>query len=107
MDLRQYYQKIREKEASFKDPYPVVVSRETGDGGKDGVLTEVTPQIAARMLVDGTATEASEDQATEFRGLQAEERRLAQEAAEAAKVQVAVVTTDELKRIKGGKPGKA
>jgi hypothetical protein len=107
MDLRQYYQKIREKQESFKDPYPVVVSQETGDGGKNGVLTEVTPQIAARMLIDGTATEASEDQATEFRGLQAEERRLAQEAAEAAKVQVAVVTSDDFRRLKGGKPGKA
>ena len=107
MDLRQYYQKIREKQASFKDAYPIVVSLETGDGGKTGVLTEVTPPIAARMVVDGTAIEASEDQATEFRGLQAEERRLAQEAAEAAKVQIAVVTTDDFKRIKGGKPGKA
>ncbi|MGD0868226.1 MAG: hypothetical protein ABSB88_01640 [Bryobacteraceae bacterium] len=106
MDLRQYYQKIREKEAAFKDPFPVLVSRETGDGGKNGVLTEVTPQIAARMVIDGTAQEASEEQAREFRKQQAEVRRMAQEAAEAAKVLVAVVTTDEFKRIKGGKPGK-
>jgi len=40
MDLRQYYQKISEKEAAFKEPYPVVVSLETGDGGKTGVLTK-------------------------------------------------------------------
>ena len=106
MDLRQYYQKIREKEAAFKDPYPVLVSRETGDGGKVGVLTEVTCQIAARMVVDGTAQEASEEQAREFRKQQAEVLRLAQEAAEAAKVQVTVVTTEEFKRIRGGKPGK-
>ncbi len=106
MDLRQYYQKISEKEASFKNPYPIVMSLETGDGGKTGVLTEVTPPIAARMVVEGTAIEASEDQATEFRGLQAEERRLAHAAAEAKKVQIAVVTTDELRRIKGAKPGK-
>ena len=107
MDLRQYYQKISEKEASFKDPYPIVVSLDTGDGGKTGVLSEVTPAIAARMLVDGTAIEATEDQATEFRGLQAEERRLAHAAVEAQKVQIAVVTTDDFRRIKGGKPGKA
>ena len=106
MDLRQYYQKIREKEASFKDPYPVLVSRETGDGGKHGVLTEVTRQIAARMTIDGTAQEASEEQAGEFRKRQAEVMRLAQEAAEASKVQVAVVTTEEFRRLKGGKPGK-
>ena len=106
MDLRQYYQKIREKESSFKDPYPVLVSRETGDGGKNGALTEVTRQIAARMLVDGTAQEASEEQAREFRRQQAEGLRLAQEAAEASKVQVAVLTTEEFRRIKGGKPGK-
>ena len=106
MDLRQDYQKIREKEGTFKDPYPVLVSRETGDGGKVGVLTEVTRQIAARMVVDGTAQEASEEQAREFRKQQAEVLRLAQEAAEAAKVQVTVVTTEEFKRIRGGKPGK-
>ena len=106
MDLRQYYQKIREQEACFKDPYPVLVSRETGDGGKNGVLTEVTRQIAARMLVDGTAKEASEEQAREFRKQQAEGLRLAQEAVEAARVQVAVLTTEEFKRIRGGKPGK-
>jgi hypothetical protein len=105
--VRQYYQRIRDKEASFKYPYPIVVSVETGDGGKTGVLTEVTAAIAARMVVDGTAIEASEDQATEYRGLQAEERRLAQEAAEAAKVQVAVVTSDDFRRLKGGKAGKA
>ena len=106
MDLTQYYQKIREKEAAFKDAYPVLASRETGDGGKVGVLTEVTRQIAARMVVDGTAQEVSEEQAKEFRKQQSEGLRLAQEAAEANKVQVTVVTTEEFKRIKGGKPGK-
>jgi len=107
MDLRQYYQKISEKEAAFKEPYPVVVSLETGDGGKTGVLTEVTAAVAAKMIVEGTAMEATEDQATEFRGLQAEERRLAQAAAEAKKVQIALVSSDEFRQIKGGKPGKA
>jgi hypothetical protein len=106
MDLRQYYQKIHETEAAFKDPYPVVVSKETGDGGKLGMLTEVTRQIAARMLVDGLAQEATEEQAREFRKQQAEVSRLAQEAAEANKVQVAMVTTEEFKRIKGVRPGK-
>jgi len=106
MDLKQYYQKIREKEASFKDPYPVMVSVETGDGGKQGVISEVTPAIAARMVVEGTAQEATEDQARAFRKQRTESARLAAEAAEAAKVQVAVVTTDELKRIKGVKTGK-
>jgi hypothetical protein len=57
-------------------------------------------------VVDGTAQEVSEEQAKEFRKQQSEGLRLAQEAAEANKVQVAVVTTEEFKRIKGGKPGK-
>src|SRR5690242_15334289 len=63
MDLKIYYQKVREKRASIAEAFPVVVSQETGDGGKDGVLTEVTPDLAAKMIVDGTAHLASAEEA--------------------------------------------
>ena len=42
MDLRAYYQKIRDTEAEITEAFPMVVSLATADGGKEGVLTEVT-----------------------------------------------------------------
>ena len=47
MDLRQYYQKIRDTKAKIADPFPVVESCETPDGGPAGRLTEVTAALAA------------------------------------------------------------
>jgi hypothetical protein len=55
MDLQLYYQKIREFAATIEEEFPVLVSRETADGGKNGTLTEVTAKLAAKMVVDGTA----------------------------------------------------
>ena len=101
MNLRQYYQKIHETEASINDPYPIVVGKNADNGGSANVLTEVTPDIAARMLVEGTADLASEQQAAAFRQRQAEAVRRAREAADAAQVRVAVVSADEIRKLRG------
>ena len=42
MDIRVYFQKIREIERNIQDPYVVVVSLETPEGGKPGRATEVS-----------------------------------------------------------------
>jgi hypothetical protein len=55
MDLRGYYQKIREVEATIADAYAVIVSLETPDGGKAGTQTEVPRSLAAKMIVSGMA----------------------------------------------------
>jgi len=64
MDLRVYYQKIRDIESKIPGQYAVVVSLPTPDGGKAGTITEVSRRVAAKMVVDGTAKLAS-DTATE------------------------------------------
>jgi molybdenum-dependent DNA-binding transcriptional regulator ModE len=101
MDLKLYYQKIREMESKIKEAFPVVVSVETPDGGKAGVLTEVTPGIAAKMLVEGAARLATAEEATAFAAANAEARRAAEQLAAAAKVQFAVLSTAELNKLKG------
>ena len=53
MDLRAYYQKIREIETRIEEAFAIVVSLETGDGGKAGIATEVSRGIAAKMVVEG------------------------------------------------------
>jgi hypothetical protein len=55
MDLKGYYQKVKEIEAKIEELFTVIVSLETGDGGKGGTQTEVSRSLAARMVVEGIA----------------------------------------------------
>ena len=55
MDLRIYYQKVRDLEAKIAEEFPFVISKETPDGGKAGVRTQVPKRIAAKMIVEGLA----------------------------------------------------
>jgi XTP/dITP diphosphohydrolase len=60
MDLKVYYQKLRQVEAELTQPHVVVVSCETPDGGRAGVLSEVPRTIAAKMIVEAKARAAFE-----------------------------------------------
>jgi hypothetical protein len=102
MDLRIYYQKIRDAQATISDPHPVIVSRETPDGGKEGTLTEVPSAIAAKMVVEGAARLATAEETQNYRRARAEAKRIADEAEAARKVQVTVVSASELERLRGG-----
>jgi hypothetical protein len=101
MDLKLYYQKVRDTASKIADPFPVVVSKESTDGGKDGIFTEVTRSIAAKMLVEGLVRLATLAEAEAFRLLQAEAKRAADQVAAMARVQLAVLSTDELNSLKG------
>ena len=100
MDLRIYFQKIRDVEEKLVQEFAVVVSHETGDGGKAGTLTEVVPRVAARLIVDGLARLATLEESTAFQAAQAEAKRVADQLAAAAKVQLAVLSTGELDKLK-------
>lgn len=100
MDLTAYYQKIRATEATITDAFPVVESLATADGGKAGVFTEVTRDIAAKMIVEGEAQLATSAEAAAFRASQAAAKTAAAQAAAASKVQFSVLTTAELNKLK-------
>lgn len=106
MDLKVYYQKLRTAESQIGDEYPVIVSKETADGGKPGRLTEVTRAVAAKMTVDGAARLATAEEAKAYRDAQAEAKRLADHAAEAAKVQLTLVSASEMARLTGARKEK-
>ncbi len=91
MDLRAYYQKVRETESAMTSPYAVVVSLATPDGGKAGVVTEVPTPIGARMVVEGAARQATETEVRNFREQQTAAKQAADDAVTASKVQVVVV----------------
>jgi hypothetical protein len=101
MDLRVYYQKLRQIESQIAEAHPVVVSNETPDGGKEGVRTEVARTIAARMVTDGRARLATEEEAAEFRNAVAASRKALEQAASASRVALSVVPEAELQMLRG------
>lgn len=100
MDLKHYYQKIRDIEAKIVDAFPLVVSRETADGGKEGTKTEVPKRLAAKLIVEGVARLANQEEAAQFQALQAEAIRAAEQLAAASKLQVTVLSNNDLERLK-------
>ncbi len=83
MDLRAYYQKIRKIEADIKESDVVIVSRQTPDGGKPGVKSDVPRSVAARLIAEEKADMASPDEAGQFRAEVEVKWKAAEEAAAA------------------------
>lgn len=81
MDLRVYYQKLRKIEEDLAEAYVVVVSKETPDGGRAGVLTETPRRVAARMILEGKADRASAEKTKQFRDQAAKAKRTADQQA--------------------------
>lgn len=105
MDLQLYYQKIRETETKIADEFALVVSLETSDGGKSGRKTEVPRRLAAKLLVEGQVRLATKDEVKAHRESLAEAVRLAERAAAAAKLQLTVLSTNELDRLRSDARG--
>ena len=89
-------------EDSLKDPSVVVVSLDTPDGGRQGLRTEVPRRIAAKMVVEGGARLATPDEAREFQEQKTEARRQAEQLAAASRMQFAVLSPSELRKLKAG-----
>ena len=100
MDLRDFFKRIRDVESTIVGPDALVVSHDTPDGGKAGVVTETSRGIAARLIAEGRARLATPDEAVshhEAIGVAVEQAELA---ALADRVQVAVVSDAELDSIR-------
>jgi hypothetical protein len=100
MDLRVYYKKIRDMEATIADEFPIVVSKETADGGRRGTKTEVSRQVAARLVVDGIADLAEPPEVDAFRKAMAEARRVAEQASASANMHLTVLSAADLAELK-------
>ncbi len=103
MDLKVYYQKLRQVEAGISAADVVVVSVETPDGGRAGVKTEVPRLVAARMLVDGKARLANAEEEAQYREKAAEARQAAEQAAAASKVQFTVLSEADMRLLRKAK----
>jgi hypothetical protein len=100
MDLRMFYQKLRKIEQEIADPHVVVVSNETPDGGRAGQKSEVSRNIAAKLLVEGRARLATPEEEAEFRGVIDQALQVAEQRALAQKIQVNVVSEADFLAIK-------
>ena len=99
MDVKQYFKKIREIESTLGDPFPLVVSLETANGGKAGAPCEVSRSVAAQLIVEGRAALATDEQKTRFRQQEEAARRAAEKAELARRIQVAIVTDSEIETV--------
>lgn len=101
MDLKQYFRKIRELTDSIAEEYPLVVSLDTPDGGKAGRMSEVARSSAAKLIVEGRAVLASPQQRDEFEAKRAAQRKAAEMAEAARRIQVTVLPEADLQHFAG------
>jgi len=92
VDLRQYFRKIRDVEAGLSEPFPIVTSLETADGGKAGTISEVPRSIAAKMIVEGRAVLADDTERDRYRQHQLESKTAAEKADLGQRLHVAFVS---------------
>jgi phage terminase Nu1 subunit (DNA packaging protein) len=100
MDIRMYFEKIKEAESAISDAFVVVSSLQTPDGGKAGNLTEVTRTVAAQLLVEGKARIANEDEVAEYNERSERTRVDAEQALAKSKMQFTLLTEQESKALR-------
>jgi hypothetical protein len=103
MEIRQYYKKVRQMEASISQPFVVVISLETPDGGVAGTATEVSKGVAARLIVDAKARLADPDEVSDYHERAEQARKAAEQKANAARMQVTLVSDSDLRVPKPGR----
>jgi hypothetical protein len=96
VDLRAYYKTVREVESRFPGDFAVIVSMQTQDGGKAGVVTEVARLTAAKHIVEGRAREASAEEEELFYQQIRDAKLAADNAAAVNKMQFVVVPAKSL-----------
>lgn len=97
MDLKQYFKKIKDTEASIEEPYLLMVSLETPDGGKPGAVVEVSRQEAAKALVESRAVRATDEQKEAHFKQEAERKKSAEKTELSRRLQIAIISDSELR----------
>jgi hypothetical protein len=103
MDVRTYYKKVREAEATVKGKDAVLVSLDTPEGGRADVRTEAPRSVAAKLIAEGRARLATEAEAEEFRQSFRDARERHEQDEAARRVQVVVLPARGTKDAKKSK----
>jgi hypothetical protein len=102
MDVRQYYRKLREIESGIAEAYVRVTSLETSDGGKPGVVSEVSREQAAKLIVEARVMISTDDEQKAFFAKHAAEKKAFEKAEMARRLQVTIVSAPDEKEPKAG-----
>lgn len=92
MDLRQYYRKLHELESTTPESHVLVESLETGDGGKGGVISEVSRRNACQLILEGRAKRADPAGVEAFRSQEAKKREEFKRSQAAARMQLKLMS---------------
>jgi hypothetical protein len=103
MDIRMYFEKLREIEGSITEPFVVVCSLATPDGGKAGNFSEVARHAAAKLLVENRARLANEDEVREYRDRCDRRRAEAEQALAKSRLQFTLLTEQESKALRSAR----
>lgn len=106
MDLKNHFRKIREVEANLSQGDPVLKSLATSNGGKAGVLIQTPRAVAARMIVEGSAVIATDEEAVAYFEQQEAARKRTQEQDYAKNLLLALASDSELRLSTQSKAGK-
>ena len=91
MDPKEFYRRVRQTASTIEEPYVVVCSQETTDGGQAGVLSYVNRETAARLLVRGFAVLATPEQSETYFAEDRQRRQSFEAAQWRNRIHVAVV----------------
>jgi hypothetical protein len=97
MDLKQYFRKLNDTQALIEEQYPLIVSLETSDGGKAGVIMEVSRQEAARAIVESRGVLANDEQKKAYFDQEAGRKKSAEKAELSRRLQVAIISESDLR----------
>ena len=100
MDLKSYYAKIRETEQLLDGEHVIVVSLATSEGGRAGLHTEVPRFIAAKLITEGRARAASEQETIAFHEKQREAKERYDHEEAARRLQVVMIPAREAGKAK-------
>ena len=108
MDLRAFFQKIRQVEKDITGTHAIVVSNETSDGGRPGQVSEVARGVAARMIVEGRARLATPEESIGYHKDLAEAVELARRRDLIGKAHVQLLSDSDIEALRGAlKPAKS
>lgn len=100
MDIRLYFQKLEETERAITTPYVVVVSEGTPDGGRAGIVSEVSRSVAAQLIAEGRARLGTDAEARDYHASKERARTALEQERLANRVQVTVLSDNELRSLR-------
>lgn len=110
MNLKDYYGQIEAELARIESKFVHIVSKQTENGGRAGVVSEVIRETAAMLIVEDKARLLTAEEVTKLRADQQQERRQKDLAELQERVRMTRLAEEELvalkRAIQPGRKGK-